>query len=36
MKAKVYNDDNSLELQGWTNLAADQSLTPIVFQRVSR
>jgi hypothetical protein len=36
MKAKVYNDDNSLELQGWTNLGADQSLTPIVFQRVSR
>jgi hypothetical protein len=36
MKAKIYDNGNSLELQGWTNLAADYSSTPIVFQRVSR
>ncbi len=33
MKAKIYNDGNSLELQGFNNLAADMSKTPIVFQR---
>jgi hypothetical protein len=36
MKAKVYDDGNSLELQGWTNLAADQSHTPIIFRRVNK
>ena len=36
MKAKVYDDGNSLELEGWTNRAADFSTSPIVFQRVSR
>ena len=33
MKAIIYNDGNSLELQGFNNLAADMSTTPIVFQR---
>ena len=36
LKAKVYNDGNSLELEGWMNRAADYSTTPIVFQRVNR
>jgi hypothetical protein len=36
MQAKIYDDDNRLEIQGWTNMAADFSTTPIVFQRVSR
>lgn len=36
MKAKVYDNGNSLELEGWTNRAADRSVTPIVFQRVNR
>ena len=35
-KAKIYDDGNSLELEGWANRAADQSSTPIVFHRVSR
>jgi len=36
MTAKVYDDGNSLEIQGWTNLAADFSTTPIVFKRVNK
>lgn len=36
MKAKVYDDGDSLEIQGWTNLAADFSTTPIVFKRVNK
>ncbi|MBR1539245.1 MAG: hypothetical protein IJ636_07040 [Bacteroidales bacterium] len=36
MKAKVYAGDDCLELEGWTNQAADLSRTPIVFHRVSR
>ena len=36
MTAKVYDDGNSLEIQGWTNLAADFSTTPIVFRRVNK
>lgn len=36
MKAKVYDDGNCLELQGWTSIAADFSTTPIVFQRVNK
>ena len=35
MQAKVYDDDSCLEIQGWTNMAADFSTTPIVFQRVN-
>lgn len=36
MKAKIYDDGNSLELQGWTTRAADFSTTPIVFKRVNK
>ncbi len=36
MKAKVSEDGNSLELEGCNIRSADFSLTPIVFQRVSR
>ena len=36
LKAKVYNDGNSLELEGWMNTAADYNTSPIVFQRVNR
>ena len=35
MKARIYDNGNSLELEGWSQLAADQSKTPIVFQRVA-
>lgn len=33
IKAKIYDNGNSLELEGFTNTAADFSQTPIVFQR---
>lgn len=33
MKAKIYDNGDSLELQGWNNTAADLSQTPIVFKR---
>ena len=36
MKARIYDNGNSLELEGYTNRTADMSLTPIVFQRVTR
>ena len=36
MKAKIYDNGNSLELEGWSNTEADLSHTPIVFQRVVR
>lgn len=36
MKAKIYGDGDRLELEGYVNLAADLSQTPIVFQRVNR
>ena len=35
MKAKIYDNGNSMELEGFTNRAADFSQTPIVFQRVN-
>ena len=34
MKARVYDDGNRLELEGYTNRNADMTQTPIVFQRV--
>ena len=36
MKVKVYDSQNSLELEGWTQRDAHQNLSPIVFKRVSR
>ena len=36
MKVKVYDSQNSLELEGWTQQDAHQNRTPIVFKRVSR
>lgn len=36
MKAKIDDNGNNLELEGFTNRAADMSQSPIVFQRVSR
>ena len=33
MKAKIYDNGNRLELEGWSNTGADLSRTPIVFQR---
>ena len=36
MKARIYGNGDSLELEGWNNRAADLSQTPVVFQRVNR
>ena len=36
MKAKIYDNGNCLELEGWSNTGADLSQTPIIFQRVNR
>ena len=36
IKAKVYDNGNSLEMEGWSNTGADLSRTPIVFERVNR
>ena len=33
VKARIYDNGNSLELEGWNNTGADLSRTPIVFQR---
>ena len=33
---KIYGDGDRLELEGYVNLGADLSQTPIVFQRVNR
>ncbi|MBR0501032.1 MAG: hypothetical protein IJJ72_08570 [Bacteroidales bacterium] len=36
MRAKIYDDGDSLELEGWVDRAADMSRSPIVFRRVTR
>ena len=36
MKARIYDNQNSLELEGWTQQDARQNWTPISFKRVSR
>ena len=36
MKARIYDNGNSLELEGFNNTRADLSQTPIVFQRVNQ
>ena len=36
IKAKIYDNGNCLELEGWSNTGADLTQTPIVFQRVNR
>ena len=36
MNARICDNGNSLELEGYANRAADMSQTPVVFQRVKR